>query len=95
MLIFPAIDLFEGKAVRLYQGDYAKMTVYSEDPPTLAADFLAAGAECLHVVDLEGARSGDTPNLETVSALAQPENASSPMLVTLAGMLTSVKPLQR
>jgi phosphoribosylformimino-5-aminoimidazole carboxamide ribotide isomerase len=71
MLIFPAIDLFEGKAVRLYQGDYARMTVYSEDPPALAADFLAAGAECLHVVDLEGARSGATPNLDTVRALAQ------------------------
>ncbi len=71
MLIFPAIDLFEGKAVRLYQGDYARMTVYSEDPPALAADFLAAGAKCLHVVDLEGARSGATPNLDTVRALAQ------------------------
>ena len=71
MLIFPAIDLFEGKAVRLYQGDYAQMTVYSADPPALAADFLAAGASCLHVVDLEGARSGLTPNLETVRALAQ------------------------
>ena len=70
MLIFPAIDLFEGKAVRLYQGDYAQMTVYSEDPPKLAADFRAAGASCLHVVDLEGARSGLTPNLETVRALA-------------------------
>ena len=71
MLIFPAIDLFEGKAVRLYQGDYAQMTVYSEDPPALASDFLAAGATCLHVVDLEGARSGATPNLDTVRALAQ------------------------
>ena len=70
MLIFPAIDLFEGKAVRLYQGDYAQMTVYSDDPPSLAADFRAAGASCLHVVDLEGARSGLTPNLETVRALA-------------------------
>ncbi len=71
MLIFPAIDLFEGKAVRLYQGDYDKMTVYSEDPASLAADFRAAGAACLHVVDLEGARSGATPNLDTVRALAQ------------------------
>ena len=71
MLIFPAIDLFEGKAVRLYQGDYAQMTVYSEDPPALAADFLDAGAANLHVVDLEGARSGTTPNLDTVRALAQ------------------------
>ncbi len=71
MLIFPAIDLYEGKAVRLYQGDYDQMTVYSEDPPALAADFLSAGASCLHVVDLEGARSGTTPNLETVRTLAR------------------------
>ena len=70
MLIFPAIDLYGGKAVRLFQGDYEKMTVYSDDPPALAADFLAAGAACLHVVDLEGARSGETPNLDTVRALA-------------------------
>ncbi len=70
MLIYPAIDLFGGKAVRLYQGDYDKMTVYSEDPPALAADFRAAGATCLHLVDLEGARSGEMPNLDTVRALA-------------------------
>ena len=70
MLIYPAIDLYEGKAVRLYQGDYARMTVYSEDPPALANDFRAAGATCLHVVDLEGARTGETPNLETVKRLA-------------------------
>jgi phosphoribosylformimino-5-aminoimidazole carboxamide ribotide isomerase len=70
MLIFPAIDLYEGKAVRLYQGDYGQMTVYSDDPPALAADFRALGASCLHVVDLEGARSGETPNLDTVRALA-------------------------
>ena len=70
MLIFPAIDLFGGKAVRLYQGDYDKMTVYSDDPPALAADFKAAGATCLHLVDLEGARSGETPNLDTIRSLA-------------------------
>jgi phosphoribosylformimino-5-aminoimidazole carboxamide ribotide isomerase len=70
MLVFPAIDLYEGKAVRLYKGDYAQMTVYSEDPPALAADFRAAGATCLHLVDLEGARSGEMPNLDTVRALA-------------------------
>ena len=70
MLIYPAIDLFEGKAVRLYQGDYKQMTVYSDDPPALARDFRAAGAKCLHLVDLEGAKSGETPNLDTVRALA-------------------------
>ena len=69
MLIFPAIDLYRGKAVRLYQGDYEQMTVYSDDPPALAAAFRAAGAACLHVVDLEGAKSGETPNLDTVKGL--------------------------
>ncbi len=66
MLIFPAIDLYGGKAVRLYQGDYEKMTVYSENPPEIAADFKSAGASCIHVVDLEGAKTGETPNLPTI-----------------------------
>ena len=71
MLIFPAIDLVQGKAVRLYKGDYARMTVYSEDPPALARDFYNAGAKCLHLVDLEGAKTGQTPNLDTVRAIRQ------------------------
>ena len=66
MILFPAIDLFEGKAVRLYKGDYAKMTVYSEHPEEIARDFTACGATHIHLVDLEGARSGETPNLDTV-----------------------------
>lgn len=66
MLIFPAIDLYEGKAVRLYKGDYAQMTVYSERPWEIASDFKASGASCLHLVDLEGAKSGTTPNLSTL-----------------------------
>ena len=69
MLIFPAIDLFEGKAVRLYKGDYKKMTVYSENPLEIAKQFEAAGATCLHIVDLEGAKSGTTPNLETIKKI--------------------------
>ena len=66
MLIFPAIDLFDGKAVRLFKGDYAQMTVYNENPVAVTRDFSAAGATCLHLVDLEGAKNGTTPNLETV-----------------------------
>ena len=66
MLIFPAIDLYEGKAVRLYKGDYQQMTVYSENPLDVAKDFLAAGATHIHLVDLEGARDGSTPNLDVV-----------------------------
>lgn len=66
MLIFPAIDIFGGKAVRLFKGDYAQMTVYNENPEEVALDFLNNGATHIHLVDLEGAKSGETPNLETV-----------------------------
>ena len=66
MFLFPAIDLYENKAVRLYKGDYARMTVYSDDPVAVAADFAEKGASHIHIVDLEGARDGRTPNLETV-----------------------------
>lgn len=69
MLIFPAIDLVQGKAVRLYKGDYANMTVYNSDPVQVATDFQNAGASCLHLVDLEGAKSGGTPNLTTISKI--------------------------
>ena len=69
MVIYPAIDLFEGKAVRLFKGDYAQMTVYNEDPAAVALDFKATGATHIHLVDLEGAKSGTTPNLETVCAV--------------------------
>ena len=69
MLIYPAIDLYEGKAVRLYKGDYDKMTVYSDDPPSLAVKFREAGASHMHIVDLEGAKNGTTPNFETVIAI--------------------------
>ena len=70
MLIFPAIDLFEGKAVRLLKGEYNRMTVYNDDPLSVARDFAAQGATCLHLVDLEGAKSGTTPNIDTIRRLA-------------------------
>ncbi|MCQ2423617.1 MAG: 1-(5-phosphoribosyl)-5-[(5-phosphoribosylamino)methylideneamino]imidazole-4-carboxamide isomerase [Clostridia bacterium] len=69
MLIFPAIDLYEGEAVRLYKGDYAAKTVYSTDPVSVALDFKAAGATHAHLVDLEGAKTGGTPNFDVVSAI--------------------------
>ena len=71
MLIFPAIDLFDKKAVRLYKGDYAQMTVYSENPLEVAKSFKAAGAEYIHMVDLEGAKDGTTPNFDIVAAVAK------------------------
>lgn len=69
MKIFPAIDIVGGKAVRLRKGNYSEMTVYSDDPVTVAEDFKASGASCIHLVDLEGAKSGGTPNFETVKRL--------------------------
>ena len=70
MLIFPAIDLYGGKAVRLYKGDYQQMTVYSEQPLSVARDFEKKGAEWVHLVDLEGAKNGTTPNISIVSEIA-------------------------
>lgn len=66
MKIFPAIDLYEGKAVRLLKGKYEDMTVYSENPSEIGKEFARLGAEYIHIVDLEGARDGSTPNFDTV-----------------------------
>lgn len=74
MNIFPAIDLFDGKAVRLYKGDYNQMTVYSENPIEIACDFENKGAKFIHLVDLEGAKDGSTPNLEIVKQIATQTN---------------------
>lgn len=71
MVIYPAIDIYEGKAVRLYKGDYTQMTVYNDDPTVVAADFVAKGATCIHVVDLEGAKTGTTPNLSSICAVKE------------------------
>lgn len=71
MNVFPAIDLFEGKAVRLFKGDYDQMTVYSENPEKVALYFKECGAEYIHLVDLEGAKSGETPNFETVKKIIE------------------------
>jgi len=74
MILFPAIDLYEGKTVRLYKGDYAQMTVYSEHPEEIARDFAAKGATHAHLVDLEGAKNGTTPNLDTVLRIKEAAN---------------------
>ena len=74
MLIYPAIDLFDGKAVRLYKGDYAQMTVYSDDPVSVALDFQKSGARWIHLVDLQGAKSGNTDNLSTIRAIQKATN---------------------
>ncbi len=71
MKIFPAIDLYGGSAVRLFHGDYNKMTVYSNNPMEIARDFEAEGADSIHLVDLEGAKLGTTPNIDIVAQIAK------------------------
>lgn len=75
MIIYPAIDLYGGKAVRLLRGDYAQMTVYSDCPVDVARDFVNQGATHIHLVDLEGAKDGTTPNFETVCAIKEKTGA--------------------
>lgn len=70
MVILPAIDLFDKKAVRLLKGDYENMTVYSDNPIEIARDFEKCGAKFIHMVDLEGAKDGTTPNIEIVKQIA-------------------------
>lgn len=90
MLIYPAIDLYEGKAVRLLRGDYGRMTVYSERPVEVARAFAAAGATHMHAVDLEGARSGTTPNLEVIREIVR----ESGLFVECGGGLRSAEAVE-
>ena len=71
MELYPATDLYDKCAVRLKRGDYDQMTVYSNDPASVAASFKEAGARWLHTVDLEGARDGGTPNCDVIESLAR------------------------
>ena len=87
MIILPAIDLFGGQAVRLYQGDYNQMTVYDADPLHTVAQFEAAGATHLHLVDLEGAKTGQTTNLPTIERIA----AQTGLFVEVGGGMDTVR----
>lgn len=71
MILLPAIDMYEGKVVRLTKGDYQKMTVYRDSTLDQAKEFEAAGARWLHMVDLEGAKDGTTPNFGAVAAICR------------------------
>ena len=71
MKLYPAIDLYEGKAVRLFKGEYQQMTVYNENPVAVAPDFQNAGATCIHLVDLEGAKFGTTSNLPVIEKIVK------------------------
>ena len=91
MNIFPAIDLFEGKAVRLYKGDYNQMTVYSDNPAEFALDFKKQGASHIHIVDLEGDKTGETPNLEVIAKIA----AATDMFVEVGGGIRSIPVIEK
>ena len=91
MILFPAIDLYEKKAVRLYKGDYGRMTVYSENPPEIARRFREEGATHLHMVDLEGARDGTTPNLDIVERIC----GESGLFVEIGGGIRDLETAER
>jgi len=91
MNIFPAIDLYEGKAVRLYKGDFSKITIYDDVPLNTAKKFEAAGAKFLHLVDLEGAKTGDTPNLETIKGIVKNTN----LFVEVGGGIRSLEVIEK
>ncbi len=91
MIILPAIDLYDKKAVRLYKGDYSQMTVYSDNPIEIARDFESKGAKYIHMVDLEGAKDGTTPNLSVVSDVAK----NTSLFVEIGGGIRSMETLDR
>ena len=91
MYLYPAIDLVGGKAVRLYKGDYAQMTVYSDDPLSVALDFQAAGATRMHLVDLEAAKSGIPENAETIRAIAE----NTDLFLEVGGGIRTMETLER
>ncbi len=91
MILFPAIDLYEKKAVRLYKGDYANMTVYSENPIEIARDFEATGCTHIHMVDLEGAKDGTTPNISIVEQVAK----ETSLFVEIGGGIRNMKTVER
>lgn len=90
MIILPAIDLYEGKAVRLYKGDYENMTVYSDNPVEIAEDFKNCGATHIHMVDLEGAKDGTTPNLGIVKQVAE----ETGLFVEIGGGIRSMETVE-
>ena len=91
MILFPAIDLYEKKAVRLYKGDYANMTVYSDNPIEIARDFEACGCTHIHMVDLEGAKDGTTPNLSVVEQVAK----ETSLFVEIGGGIRNMETVER
>ena len=91
MLIFPAIDILGGKAVRLYKGDYNQVTVYSERPWEVAEDFISKGCKAIHIVDLDGAREGSAINIDVVKKIAQYPN----ILTEIGGGIRNLATVER
>ena len=91
MNIFPAIDLYDKKAVRLYKGDYSNMTVYSDNPVEIAMDFKSQGAEYIHIVDLEGAKTGETPNIDVIRSIVDNVN----MFTEVGGGIRSIEVINK
>jgi len=91
MILLPAIDLYEKMAVRLYKGDYANMTVYSKNPIEVARDFESKGAKYIHMVDLQGAKDGTTPNLSVVEQVAK----ETSLFVEIGGGIRNMETVQR
>ncbi len=90
MILYPAIDLYDGKAVRLKRGRYDDMTVYSDDPLSLARRIRDEGATHLHMVDLQGARSGETDNLNLIEKIA----SESGLFIELGGGIRSLETIR-
>ena len=91
MYIYPAIDLYGGKAVRLFQGDYARMTVSRENPCDAAREFAAAGASHIHLVDLEGAKTGKPENLAVIEKIVK----STGLFAQVGGGIRNMETVRR
>lgn len=91
MRIFPAIDLYDSKAVRLYKGDYNQMTVYSDEPLSVARDFKEQGAGFIHLVDLEGAKAGSTKNLGVIERIV----SSTDLFAEVGGGIRTLETIEK
>lgn len=91
MIILPAIDIIEGNAVRLYKGDYEQKTVYGSDPVKIALDFKEKGAQWIHIVDLDGAKSGKTPNFDVIADIVK----TSGLCAEVGGGVRSIETIEK
>lgn len=91
MFIFPAIDLYDKKAVRLFKGDYNEMTIYSDTPWEIAKDFENEGAKFIHIVDLEGAKDGTTPNIDVIKKIRE----SCKLFIEVGGGIRNIQTIEK